>query len=103
MKTFLPSAVLLIGGTCSVLSFGIMQDAQPGNPASNDSGLIERVLRLENRVRQLENILFSTSQLSQSEAERRLEYAQKTLDQSKKLFKKGYINDTQLVKRPVCC
>ena len=63
---------------------------------SSEDDLSERVSDLESRVAQLENILFATSKLQESQAVRRVEQARQKLTEQKKLYAKGFITQLQV-------
>ncbi len=83
MKSTLTYVCLIAAGTLSIGSQWIQDSAK------------NRFDELEERVQRLESIVYSTSQLKEEEAMRRLENAQRTLTHSKALLKKGFINDAQ--------
>lgn len=66
------------------------QNAEP------EDDLAERVTRLERRVEKLESILFATSQLSEIEARRRLEEAQRQYRNTRQLLIKGMATAAQV-------
>ena len=86
MKTFLAVLAVVTG---SVVSLTITQNDE------SVERLRTKIESLEQRIKKLENIIYSTSQLSSMEAERRLNNARTTLEHSRQLRKKGYINDAQ--------
>ena len=86
MKTYLAIIGLLVGGFCSATAM------QRGETSQQ---LDQKVDELQKRLEKLERIVYSTSQLSLLEAERRLSNAQATLENSRKLRKKGFINEAQ--------
>lgn len=87
MKSYIAYVVLFLGG---IFSLAAVQDGE------SEGKMEQKIGDLEKRVVKLERILYSTSQLSRIEAERRLENARATLENSRKLRKKGFINDAQL-------
>lgn len=87
MKSFSTIFGMLI---CGIASAFMVTISGPYDTAD------EKIVELEERVAKLENIVFSTSQLRQVEAQRRLENAKVTFEHSQKLRKKGFINEAQL-------
>ena len=87
MKTILVILALVTGGVFSIAS------VQEQNTVEK---LGQKIDELQKRVVKLERIIYSTSQLSRLDAERRLTNAQETLEHSRQLRKKGFINDAQL-------
>ena len=87
----LPSC--LVGIAIGLASLHLSPGRQDDEP-QND--LTERVARLEQRVEKLESILFATSQLSEIEARRRLEEAQRQYRNTRQLLIKGLATAAQV-------
>ena len=61
-----------------------------------DDDLKQRVSDLESRVTELENVLFATSKLEASQAQRRLERANQLLKETRKLYVRGFVTQLQV-------
>ena len=66
------------------------------NQQAGEGDAVEKIAELEDRVSRLESIVFSTSRLDSTEAQRRLQNAKQAFEHSRKLRKKGFITEAQL-------
>jgi multidrug resistance efflux pump len=96
MKAFCSHVLLSAAAVCTCLSVGITQQQATNEVPGTDEALRQKVEQLEVRIKRLERVLFPTSQLSVSEAERRLTEAEQTLEQSKRLLRQGLVSKAQI-------
>lgn len=94
-STAIPHSIFVLV-TVILLSSVAFKSAEKPQLNRSDDELNQRVADLESRVNQLENVLFATSKLEDSQAQRRLDRANQLLKEKRKLYVRGFITQLQV-------